>query len=186
MPDPWCRRVPTRLPCNRMARRERIPISDEPVTAYFDGLCEPNPGGHGCGGWVVEPHDALQGEIIKGHEYFGYGDGITNNVCEYRAALKVLSVLWMVGYRGPVELRGDSQLVVRQFEGVYACNAPLLVPLLARLRKAREAFAGLSLVWIPRFDNQAADEESRAAYREATGREVPERIDRHKDARRKR
>lgn len=148
---------------------------NNPIIAYFDGICEPNPGGHGCGGWVVESHEALQGEIISGREYFGCGNKISNNVCEYLSALRVLEALWRAGYRGPVQLRGDSQLVVNQFAGRFACNAPLLVPLLGRLREAGACFAGLTLVWVGRDNNRAADALSRLAYVEATGREPPVR-----------
>jgi ribonuclease HI len=150
-------------------------VSD-PVIAYFDGLCEPNPGGLACGGFVILPHEAIGGDRIAGHKSFGRGDNMTCNVAEYRAALLALGTLWQAGYRGPVLLRGDSQLVVRQFTGQYGCSAPLLVPLLARLKKAGESFAGLTLQWVFRGENEAADAESRAAYREVTGREPPVRV----------
>lgn len=147
----------------------------DPVIAYFDGLCEPNPGGWGCGGFIIEPHPGLAGRPLAGRQCFGRGPGVTNNTAEFGAALMALEAIWKAGYRGPVVLRGDSQLVVRQFTGRYQCAAPLLVPLLARLRKAGEAFASLELEWVGREQNEAADAESRAAYREATGREPPVR-----------
>jgi ribonuclease HI len=147
----------------------------DPVIAYFDGLCEPNPGGIACGGFVILPHEATGGEPIAGHRCFGRGEGMTNNTAEYGSALMALETLWRAGYRGAVLLRGDSQLVVRQFTGQYGCSAPLLIPLLARLRKAGESFGGLDLQWVFRGENEAADAESRAAYREVTGREPPVR-----------
>lgn len=152
-------------------------MDDNPVIAYFDGICEPNPDGYACGGWVVEEHDALAGEVIEGHACFGRGRGWTNNIAEYEAALRVLEALWRAGYRGPVLLRGDSQLVVNQFNGriEFACNAPLLVPLLDRLRKAGECFAGLTLQWVGRDNNRSADALSRLAYKDATVREPPVR-----------
>lgn len=148
----------------------------DPVIAYFDGLTEPrNPGGWGCGGYIIEPHEALTGAALEGRQCFGHGEGMTNNVSEYRAALMALEAIWRAGWRGPVILRGDSQLVVRQFNGEYACNAPLIRPLLERLRKAGQAFESLSMEWLPREENEAADEQSQFAYREATGRDVPVR-----------
>ena len=149
--------------------------SDNPVIAHFDGLTEPNPCGWACGGYVILPHDTYRPSLIGGGACFGRGDGMTNNVAEYRAALLVLVQLWRDGWRGPVLLRGDSQLVVRQYSGDYACNAPLLVPLLGRLRDAGTQFAGLTLEWVPREQNEAADEQSRLAYRDATGRDAPVR-----------
>lgn len=143
------------------------------ITAYFDGLCEPsNPGGYACGGYVIEPHAAMGDRPVFGHECFGDGPEWTNNRAEYEAALLALKKIWRSGYRGPVTLKGDSQLVVRQFTGQYACNMPALQSLLARLRKASEAFESLTLEWVPREENEAADEQSRMAYRAATGKEV--------------
>jgi ribonuclease HI len=149
----------------------------DPVIAYFDGLCEPNPGGIACGGFVILPHAAIgEGRPLAGHRCFRKGKDATNNVAEYLAALLALETLWRMGHRGPVLLRGDSQLVVRQFTGQYGCGAPLLVPLLARLRKAGESFGSLGLEWVFRGENEAADAESRVAYREVTGKEPPVRV----------
>jgi ribonuclease HI len=150
--------------------------TSDPVVAFFDGLCEPNPGGWSCGGFIIDPHPGLAGRPLAGHQCFGCNPEMTNNVSEYRAALMALEAIWKAGYRGQVVLRGDSQLVVRQFTGQYGCAAPPLVPLLARLRKAGEAFASLELQWVGREENEAADAESREAYREATGKEPPVRV----------
>lgn len=151
---------------------------ESPVVAYFDGLTEPNPGGTACGGFVVVPHasEAAWTIPLEGSACFGSGEGMTNNVAEYQAALVALRAIYRAGWRGAVILRGDSQLVCRQYSGQYACNAPLLVPLLARLHKAGECFASLRLEWVPREENEMADLESRRAYREATGREAPVRV----------
>lgn len=142
------------------------------VVAYFDGLAEPNPG-FGCAGYVIPPHPGLGNVAINGNRVLG--NPLSNNQCEYRAALMALEAIWRAGWRGAVILRGDSQLVVRQFNGEYACNAPLIRPLLERLRKAGQAFESLSMEWLPREENEAADEQSQFAYREATGRDVPVR-----------
>jgi ribonuclease HI len=63
-----------------------------------------------------------------------------------------------------VLLRGDSQLVVRQYAGEYSVNAPLLIPLWQQLKKAASYFAAVRMEWIPREQNDAADALSRAAY----------------------
>ena len=140
------------------------------MVAYFDGLCEPNPSGHACGGWVVEGR-----EDLAGGEYLGHGSGCTNNAAEYQAALSVLRRIYRTGWRGPVVLRGDSQLVVRQYTGEYGCNAEGLIPLLAQLRKAATFFSALTLEWVTREENEAADQQSRRAYKDQTGREAPVR-----------
>ena len=148
------------------------------VIAYFDGLCEPaypggkrNPGGCACAGWVVELAEGTAiAERITGHKHVCTGDGASNNRAEYEAALECLRVIYRTGYRGPVELRGDSQLVVRQFSGDYGCHAPHLQALLATLHKATLCFASVKLVWVPREQNEEADKQSRLAYEAERGR----------------
>lgn len=136
------------------------------VVVYFDGLCEPtNPSGYGCGGWYAPAHPALPAhEGLSGHRCYGHGEGLTNNVAEYNAALDALRALYRTGYRGAVELRGDSKLVVEQYAGRWACNAPALQGLLTHLRRAAEHFASVVLIWLPREQNAAADALSRRAY----------------------
>ena len=140
-------------------------MPSEPIVAYFDGLAEPSPG-ISCAGWVCE------GLNIRGHKHVGNG---TNNQAEYQAALSCLRAIYKSGYRGCVNLRGDSQLVVKQFNNDYACHSDLLIPLLAQLRKAGTFFEELTLEWVPREANDAADAQSRAAYVAFTGHQPPER-----------
>jgi ribonuclease HI len=129
----------------------------------LDGLCEPrNPGGYACGGYVIEPSPYMPARV--GGRCFGHGPGMTNNVAEYMAALLALETIHEAGYGGPVILRGDSQLVVRQWSGAYRCEAPLLVPLLGQLRAAAEPFESVTLEWVPRAANEEADAASRRAH----------------------
>lgn len=145
----------------------------EPVVGYFDGLCEwsngkRNPGGLACGGWIVFPCPAFP-RGLRGNDVYCDGDGATNNVAEYQAALSLLNEIYH-HWTGDVIIRGDSKLVVCQFSGKWACNAPLLVPLLARLQRAKLAFKSLTLEWIPREQNEHADAESRIAYNQNINR----------------
>jgi len=146
---------------------------DSPLVCFFDGLCEPNPLGVMCGGWTIVGNAVVP--PADGGAYFGKGFEASNNRAEYQAALAVLRVVYKAGWRGPVLLRGDSQLICRQYSGQYACNASALQPLLAKLRTAAGCFASLTLEWIPRAENEAADEQSRLAYKEVTGKWPPER-----------
>jgi ribonuclease HI len=144
------------------------------VIAYCDGCCEPtNPGGHACGGVDVAPHPAVPG-LERGLQVgrcYVRGTGATNNVAEYNAALDALRVLYRIGWRGPVVLRTDSQLVVKQFNGDYGCYKSELQELLARLRRAAGFFEDVTLEWVPRESNVRADALSRRAYAEARRRE---------------
>jgi ribonuclease HI len=140
------------------------------VIAHFDGLCEEdprtgrrNPGGYACGGWWFEH----EGALIEGHEFYGSGDGYTNNVAEYRAAIDVLQAVYGSGWRGPVTLRGDSQLVIHQYNRSWKVNKSALQELLARLREAATVFESVTAQWVPREENERADALSRQAYEEA-------------------
>jgi ribonuclease HI len=157
----------------RRARRGGAAMSTACVIAYFDGLCEPkNPGGLACGGWWVEPLPDCAGlqDGLEGCAAFGSGPGATNNTAEYRAALACLTAIAEAGSTGPVELRGDSRLLVEQYNGRWACNAPALAALLAHLRHAARSFASVTVTWIPREQNARADALSRQAYQDTLTR----------------
>lgn len=135
------------------------------VTAWFDGLCEPtNPGGHGAYGIVVE----VDGEIVyDAAAYLGTGGDttMTNNVAEYEAAIAALEYV-VTNYSTPdVTLKGDSQLIIRQLTGQYNVNSSRLRPLWRRAHTLVQELDA-TLEWVPREQNERADERSRDAYHE--------------------
>lgn len=145
-----------------------------PVLAHCDGCCEPtNPGGYACGGVDVAPHPDVPGLERGLHlsRCSAHGPGATNNMAEYNAALDALRAVFRTGWRGPVVLRTDSQLVVKQYNGQYGCYKPEMQELLAQLRRACAHFETVTLEWIPREANMQADALSRRAYYEARRRE---------------
>lgn len=91
--------------------------------------------------------------------------GATNNVAEYVGAIRALEFLARSGYSGPVEVRGDSQLVVRQATGEYAVRAPHLKPLFERLMELTRNFKEVRFRWVPRAENQRADALSKQGLR---------------------
>jgi ribonuclease HI len=140
---------------------------------HFDGLCEPNPGGVSCYGWIIQhgPLDFMP-RTETGHGFVRQGPGSTNNVAEYFALGHALKHLLDAGYRGRLEIRGDSKLVIEQLSGRWKCQAPLLVPLRQRCLALIELLGNdFSAIWIPRAQNAEADELSRKAYRQHTGKE---------------
>lgn len=135
-----------------------------PITFYGDGLTEPtNPGGWGCWGWVAL--DAAGTEIASAYGCLGRAPTMTNNLAEYEALLQATRWALDQGLTG-ITLRGDSQLVVEQTAGRWACRAANLRPLCAELRTRVRAL-GATIEWIPREQNTRADSLSRRAYREA-------------------
>jgi ribonuclease HI len=115
-----------------------LPRCATPLIAYYDAAVEPfNPGGHAVGAHIVLAHDACGlTDDVEGTAYYGCGPDWTANRAEYCAAVGALRAVWRLGYRGPVELRGDSLLVANHYNRTWACGAPHLVPLLERLHRA--------------------------------------------------
>ena len=153
----------------------------QPVIVYFDGLCEAarpggqrNPGGLACGGYHIPPRFDVPGleQGLRGGAYFLGGDGATNNVAEYLAAQLACERLAATGYVGRVVLRGDSQLVIRQFTGEWRINTENLRRLRDGLRAQAGRFASFQAEWVPREENSEADAESRRAYEAEKHRRV--------------
>src|SRR3712207_747697 len=97
------------------------------VRAYIDGGARGNPGPAGYGVRI----EAADGTLIE--ELFG-GLGIaTNNVAEYNGLLAALQWAVQHGERD-LEIRADSELLVKQMRGEYKVKHPGLQPLAARAR----------------------------------------------------
>jgi ribonuclease HI len=144
---------------------------------FFDGLCEPNPGGVATYGWsLVEPETGKELAHGKGQVKTTEGRSATNNVAEYYGVGHGLHYLKDQGWQGSLEILGDSQLVVKQLTGAWECHADGLRELLDRCRlRLTEVATDWTAAWVPREQNTRADELTQAAYREVTGHEVPER-----------
>lgn len=129
------------------------------IVVYFDGLCEPvNPGGIATYGFVVY-RDGVRLAEGRGFAGAGFLGGVaTNNVAEYTALIRALE--WLLDHELNGEelvVRGDSQLVVRQLQGVYAVRSERLVPLYRRARELLSHFPRYRLEWVPREENSEAD-----------------------------
>jgi len=134
---------------------------------YFDGLCEPkNPGGVATYGYIVYEDGK------KVHEEHGVvgagmlGDDVSNNVAEYTAMIRGMAYLLHTGYRGQLTVRGDSQLTIRQMKGAYKVRARRLLPLHKKAVELKEEFEAVTFEWVPREENEEADQLSRRAFEE--------------------
>lgn len=138
------------------------------ITVYFDGLCEPvNPRGIATYGYVVYRNGdrIAEGCGVVGAGY--KGDDVTNNVAEYTALIRALEWLVANGFSGSeLVVKGDSQLVIRQLEGVYAVRSPRIAPLHRRVVGLLSHFPVRKYVWIPREENREADALSLRALRD--------------------
>ncbi len=130
------------------------------VVVYTDGASRGNPGPAGAGWVIEEPGGRLLG---SGYAFLGRR---TNNEAEYEAVVRALSAVQDLGVRD-VQLRSDSELLVRQLNGQYQVRAPKLIPLHIRVREIARAFARFEARHVPREDNTRADAQANLAIDEA-------------------
>ncbi|HOT07508.1 MAG: Ribonuclease HI [Methanosaeta sp. PtaB.Bin039] len=140
-----------------MGTREAIVM----ITVNFDGLCYPrNPGGVAAYGFLVR----RDGQVLhRGMGVVGQGRGMTNNVAEYEALLAAARWIRENAPHEDVVFQGDSSLVIKQMRGEYqvrSATSRKYVP------QVRSILAGMdvSFRWVPRLENQEADQLSREAY----------------------
>jgi len=117
---------------------------------YFDGASRGNPGPAAVG-WVIVTGDGIAAE---GSNRIGRA---TNNQAEYEALLHALEAAADFGFDS-VQLRGDSQLVVKQVKGAWNTNDPELKEKRVRVRELLREFDEWSLDHVPREINDRADE----------------------------
>jgi ribonuclease HI len=85
----------------------------------------------------------------------GIGEA-TNNVAEYRALLLGLERTLALGVED-LEVRSDSELLVRQLQGRYRVKHPGLQPLYEASRKQIASFRRFEVRHVPRELNAEAD-----------------------------
>jgi ribonuclease HI len=117
---------------------------------YFDGAARGNPGPAAVG-WVIVTGDGIAAE---GGKRIGRA---TNNQAEYEALKQAITVAANYGF-DEVDIRGDSELIVRQVRGEYDTNDPDLREYRIDVRELLTEFEDWSLSHVPREINNRADE----------------------------
>jgi probable phosphoglycerate mutase len=120
------------------------------IRAYIDGGARGNPGPAGYGVRIEDPDGTLLAEL---HGGIGIA---TNNVAEYNGLLAALR--WAVehGHR-TVQIRADSELLVKQMRGEYRVKHPGLQPLAARARLLSAQLGDVTFQHVRRELNKEAD-----------------------------
>ena len=138
------------------------------IEAYFDGLCEPNPGGVATYGFVVKKDGKT---IHEGHGLAGTPKTptATNNVAEYTGLIRALEWLIAQKIKEQVVIRGDSDLIIKQVKGLYKVKSGLLAPLHGQVKDLLEELPGTVIEWVPRERNTDADRMTNLAYAQYTG-----------------
>jgi ribonuclease HI len=88
----------------------------------------------------------------------------TNNQAEYRALIAALEKAISLEARR-VDIRLDSELVVRQVEGRYKVKKATLRPLYLRVGELLGRLEGFTLTHVPREQNAEADRLANAALK---------------------
>lgn len=135
------------------------------IRFWWDGCCEPvNPGGHATYGVFVEQN---RKQILAESKYVGHGPKMSNNVAEYSGFVRALEFLLDKGLQNrKIVGRGDSKLVIEQVQGNWRVNGGLYYPYYLRAVELFPQFTKLTLVWVPRDQNEKADELSKAVLKE--------------------
>ncbi len=122
----------------------------ERFRAAFDGGSRGNPG---PAAWAVTLLDG-DGRVVEG--FAGSLGRATNNVAEYRGLIEALRLAADRGARA-LELRSDSELVVRQMKGEYRVRHPDLRPLFDEAVALAARFESFRIVHVRRESNREAD-----------------------------
>ncbi len=114
------------------------------------------------GGSRGNPGPSAIGVVLPGKEYGEFLGERTNNQAEYEAVIFALKkIKQLVGKKKAedleVEVRMDSELVVRQLNGVYRIDELELKPLFVDVWNLEMDFKKIEFVHIPREKNRRAD-----------------------------
>jgi ribonuclease HI len=119
------------------------------MVAWIDGGSRGNPGKAGCGIVLQLPEGVMERHTL----FLGQ---TTNNVAEYTALLAALERARDLG-AAEIQVRTDSELMVKQLDGRYRVRANHLVPYWRTARKLLTGFTSAQVVHVPRGENRAAD-----------------------------
>ncbi len=125
-------------------------------TIHGDGGSRGNPGPAGAGAMI---RDHLGNSVATVSTYLGIR---TNNFAEYESVILALEKLASIVGAGKeratdVSVKMDSELVVKQMNGLYKVKHPLLKEQKARLTHVVNLFGNVTFTHVPRAQNRDAD-----------------------------
>ena len=133
---------------------------DKRLSLFTDGACRGNPGNGGAGAVLVGEN----GEMVStAKRFLGH---CTNNIAEYQALILGLEEALGRGTTA-ISIYLDSELIVRQIQGVYRVKNPTLKPLMADVRALLDRFDTWQIAHVPRTENAVADKLANEAIDEA-------------------
>jgi ribonuclease HI len=122
------------------------------LTTFTDGGARGNPGPAAAGIVVKDENKTI---LAAYGEYLGHQ---TNNYAEYSALLSALKRAKELG-ADEVDCVLDSELVVKQMQGVYKVKEPTLQKLCVQAYNLAQQFKRVTYRHVMRADNKEADAE---------------------------
>jgi ribonuclease HI len=135
-------------------------MADKVLSLFTDGACRGNPGQGGAGAVLIGRDGKVVGSAKK---FLGH---CTNNIAEYRALILGLETALERGTPA-ISIYLDSELLVRQIQGIYRVKNPDLKPLMVEIRDLLDRFDTWKIEHVPRSDNALADRLANEAIDEA-------------------
>ena len=117
---------------------------------HVDGASRGNPGPASYGYAVLDPAEKI---LHSGSGYIGIS---TNNVAEYTALVEALKFVLKQGIHS-IEIRSDSELLVKQLKGEYKVRASHLASLHEECRNLLRRLTWYEIKHVPREKNKLAD-----------------------------
>ncbi len=128
----------------------------EKIIIHTDGGSRGNPGPAGAGATIADAHGEVLAEVS---DYLGKA---TNNIAEYEALVRALTTAKkMFGEKlctMHVDVRMDSELIIRQMNGIYRVKDPNLQERFLKIKKMiAEDMPNISFTHVYREKNKHAD-----------------------------
>ena len=133
--------------------------SQEQWIAYTDGACRGNPGKSGAGVLLISP----EGQEFRLYQFLGTK---TNNQAEYEAMIYALESLLQHNAK-QVLLRADSELMIKQMNGIYRVKNDNVIPLFQKANQLRSKFNTIEFEHVRREFNKTADQLANLAIDDA-------------------
>ncbi len=121
------------------------------LVIHTDGASRGNPGAAAYG-YVVEQDDVV---IIEEGDCLGK---MTNNEAEYSALIRALEHVTALGTNFSLQIRSDSELMVKQINKQYRVKNEKLKPLYEQVCELLERFVQFDVSHVRRAENKRADE----------------------------
>jgi len=114
------------------------------------------------GGSRGNPGPAAIGAVVDGREYFESIGHTTNNVAEYKAVLFALKKAKQLlggtkADQTEVEVKTDSQLLVKQLKGEFKIKDADLQPIFIEIWNLKQDFKDVEFTHVTRDKNKLAD-----------------------------